>query len=62
MELEVQLFIENHLDLIDTDDWCNLFLEAYDELSNQKSMHLVHYLDQACLNSADIQKGTLTRT
>lgn len=57
MELDVQLFIEKHLDLIDTDDWHNLFLEAYNELSNQESMHLIHYLEQAGLNPEDIHKG-----
>ena len=57
MELEVQVFIEKHLDLIDVDDWHNLFLDAYDELSNQQIMHLIHYLEQAGLNSADICKG-----
>ena len=57
MELEVQLFIEKYLDLIDTDDWHNLFLNAYVELSNQKSMHLIHYLEQAGLSSQEILKG-----
>ena len=57
MELEVQLFIEKHLDLIDIDAWYNLFLAAYDELSNQESMHLIHYLEQAGLNSQEILKG-----
>ena len=57
MELEVQLFIEEHLDLIDTDDWHNLFLDAYNELSNQESMHLIHYLEQAGLNSQEILEG-----
>ena len=57
MELDVQLFIEKHLDLIDADDWHNLFLNAYDELSNQESLDLIYYLELAGLNSADIRKG-----
>lgn len=57
MELKVQLFIEKYLDLIDTDDWCDLFLEAYDELSNQEIVDLIYYLEQAGLNSADIRNG-----
>ena len=57
MELEVQLFIEKHLDLIDADDWHNLFLNAYDELSNQETHQLINTLVSAKLDDKAIDKG-----
>ena len=34
MNPKVQEFIENHLDIIDQDDWMQIFLRAYDEFDN----------------------------
>ena len=34
MNPKVQEFIENYLDIIDQDDWMQIFLRAYDELTN----------------------------
>lgn len=34
MNPKVQEFIENYLDIIDQDDWMQIFLRAYDELNN----------------------------
>ena len=34
MNPKVQQFIEDHLDIIDQDDWMQIFLRAYDEFDN----------------------------
>lgn len=34
MNPKVQEFIENYLDIIDQDDWMQIFLRAYDEFDN----------------------------
>ena len=46
MTLELETFINKRIDIIDTEQWMQLFLEAYDDLSNEDTAELISVLSQ----------------
>lgn len=56
MNPKVQQFIENYLDIIDQDDWMQIFLRAYDELDNAQIKVFLMVMKDASLDYDTIIK------
>lgn len=56
MNPKVQQFIENYLDIIDQDDWMQIFLRAYDELDNAQTRVFLMVMKDASLDYDTIIK------
>ena len=56
MNPKVQEFIENYLDIIDQDDWMQIFLRAYDELDNTQTRVFLMVMKDASLDYNTILK------
>lgn len=54
MDLAVEDFIVTHLDAIDTNLWMELFLEAYDLLSNAETEQVLNIFEQSGFNMQEI--------
>ena len=54
MNPKVQEFIENNLDIIDQDDWMQIFMRAYDDLSNTQIKVFINMMKDAGLDYVKI--------
>ena len=50
MNAKVEEFIIDHLDIIDQDDWMQVFMRAYDELSNVQARVFITLMKDAGLD------------
>ena len=54
MTLELETFINKRMEIIDTEQWMQLFLEAYDDLSNEDTAELISVLSQIDIDSKQL--------
>ena len=50
MNAKVEQFIIDHLDIIDQDDWMQVFMQAYDDLSNVQARVFITLMKDAGLD------------